>query len=228
MEIFLIILWILLTLAVVSFSGILAKRYGVEYLIALVPALMIIANVLATKIVMFGPITITAGVIAFSMTFLVTDLISEKWGKKYATRAVWIGFYANVILIICIYIAIAWEAAPFASELGEMFNNLLGLAPRIAFAGLIAYLVSQHHDVWAFNFWKKLTRGKHLWLRNNASTMTSQLLDSAIFGIIGFYGVIPIIPLIFGQWIVKLLIAALDTPFMYLVVSIMDRIKEKH
>ncbi|MBW2972444.1 queuosine precursor transporter [Candidatus Woesearchaeota archaeon] len=213
-----IILWILATLAVTSFIAVIGKRYGVEYIIALAAALTVAANILANKIVVFGPFTVPAGVIAFSMTFLLTDILSERWGKAYARKAVWAGFYANIVFVISLYIALAWTPAPFAAESASMFAEVLKLTPRLFLAGIVAYLISQHHDIWAFHFWKRVTKNRHLWFRNNASTIISQLLDSVIFIVIGFYGVFPVLPLILGQWVVKIIIALLDTPFMYLIV----------
>ncbi|MBW2997749.1 queuosine precursor transporter [Candidatus Woesearchaeota archaeon] len=225
MSIILVILWIIATLAVVSFAAVIGKKYGVEYVIAIAAALTIVANILANKIVVFGPFTVPAGVIAFSMTFLMTDVLSEKWGKQYAKKAVWAGFYANLVLVVSLYIAIAWEAAPFAAEAADMFAAVLRLTPRIFLGGLIAYLISQHHDIWAFHFWRKKTKGKHLWFRNNASTIISQLIDSVIFIVIAFYGVFPILPLILGQWVVKIIIALIDTPFMYGIMWVMDKVE---
>jgi len=228
MQITIIILWIIATIAISSIAGILGKRYGIEYPIALVAALAVMANIFANKIVMFGNFSVPAGVIVFSMTFFITDLISEKFGKKYAKKAVWAGFFASLVFVISVYIVIAWKPAPFALEISEMFAKVLALTPRITIAGFIAYIISQNHDVWAFHFWKKLTKGKHLWLRNNASTIVSQLIDSVIFVVIAFYGIFPIMPLILGQWVVKIIIALIDTPFMYLTVWTMDRVKVKH
>jgi uncharacterized integral membrane protein (TIGR00697 family) len=224
-DIIIIIIWILATLVVCSFAALLGKRYGVEYPIAIMASLAVIANILANKIVVFGPFTVPAGVIAFSMTFLMTDIISEKWGKQHARKAVWAGFYANLLLVISLYIAMAWRPAPFAAEASEMFAKVLGLTPRIVLACLVAYLISQHHDIWAFHFWKRKTKDKHLWFRNNASTIVSQLMDSVIFIVIAFYGVFPILPLILGQWVVKIIIALLDTPFMYGIVWLVDKTK---
>jgi hypothetical protein len=90
-------------------------------------------------------------------------------------------------------------------------------------ASLTAYLFSQYHDVWAFHFWKRVTTERFLWLRNNASTIVSQLLDSVVFITIAFYGSLPVMPLIFGQWVVKVGIALLDTPFVYLLVYVVRR-----
>jgi len=227
-QILLILIWIIATLTVASFAGILGKKYGVSYPIAIMAGLVVIANVLAVKIVSFGPFTVPAGVIAFSMTFLITDILSEKWGKKAARRAVWAGFYTNLIFVLSLFIAIYWKPAPFAVEFADKFKEVLSLAPRIAVASFIAYLISQHHDVWSFHFWKRITKGRHLWLRNNASTVVSQFLDSAIFAFLAFYGVMPVWPLILGLWVVKVIIAALDTPFMYGVIKVMDKVKSKN
>ena len=224
-DVLIVALWIVVTLAVCSFAAVLGKKYGVEYPIAIMAALCVMASILANKIVTFGPFTVPGGVIVFSMTFLITDILSERWGKQYARKAVWAGFYANIMLVISIYIVMAWQPAPFAVEISDMFAKVLGLTPRIIAASLITYLVSQHHDVWAFHFWKKKTKGKHLWFRNNASTIVSQLIDSVLFVTLAFYGVFPIIPLILGQWVVKIIIALIDTPFMYCIMWVMDKIE---
>jgi len=115
-----------------------------------------------------------------------------KMGKKEAQTAVWAGFFSSLVLAISVYIVINWQPAVFAAEFSEMFAKVFALTPRITLAGFIAYLISQHHDVWAFHFWKKKTNEKHLWLRNNASTITSQFIDSVIFIFIAFYGIFPI------------------------------------
>ena len=222
-----IILWMLATFTIGSVGAIVAKRYGVEYLIALVSALVVMANIFANKIVVFGPFTVSAGVIVFSMIFYLTDIISEKWGKKLARKAVWAGFFSNLVLIISVYIVIHWQPAPFAVEFSGTFSKVLALTPRITIASFIAYLISQHHDIWAFHFIKKKTNGKHLWLRNNVATITSQLIDSVIFITIAFYGIFPVLPLILGQWIVKIIIALIDTPFIYTTIWVMNKIKSK-
>ncbi len=227
MGITIIILWILATFFIGSIAGVLGKRYGVVYPIALVSALVVMANIFANKIVQFGSFTVPAGVITFSMIFFITDLISEKWGKKEAKQAVWAGFFSSLVLVISVYIVIHWQPAVFATEFSEMFSKVLALTPRISLAGFIAYLISQHHDIWAFHFWKKKTNGKHLWLRNNASTIVSQLIDSVVFITIAFYGVFPIWNMILGMWIVKVIIALIDTPFMYGAVWMMDKVKTK-
>lgn len=219
-QIFLVLVWLLGTLLVASFSVVIGKKYGVVYPTVILGSLVVVANVIASKIVVLGPLTIPAGTLVYGATFLITDLLSEVWGKKEARQAVWAGFYANIILAMSVWIAISWQAAPFALEFSEKFAEVLALTPRIVLGSMVAYLISQHHDVWAFHFWKKKTKGKHLWLRNNASTAVSNLIDTVVFVVIAFAGVFPIIPLIISLYIVKMMIAFIDTPFMYLILRL--------
>lgn len=228
MEQFLLIfIWLIGTFLVASFSVVLGKKYGLVYPTTLLGALVVVSNILANKIVVLGPLTVPAGILAYSATFLITDLLSEIWGKKEAHQAGWAGFYANILLVISIWIAIAWQAAPFAVEFSDKFAEVLALTPRIVLGSMIAYLISQHHDVWAFHFWKEKTKGKHLWLRNNASTLISQFIDSTVFVTVTFVGILPIVPLIFGVYAAKVAIALIDTPFMYLILRITKNISAR-
>ena len=181
-----------------------------------------IASVLASKVITIFGLFVPAGVLAYSVTFICTDVISEIWGRKRANDAVLGGFVALVCVLVLVRLGMAWPKAPFWDN-DAAFNAVLGATSRIIIASFIAYIISQYHDVWAFHFWKKRTGERHLWLRNNLSTAVSQFLDSFIFIGIAFYGVMPIWPLIVGQWIVKMAIAALDTPVVYLVVHLVRR-----
>jgi len=117
-------------------------------------------------------------------------------------------------------IAVALPSAPFWKG-QQAYAQTLGLVGRIVLGGLVSYLVSQHFDVWAFLFWRKRTKGRWLWVRNNLSTLTSQLINTILFVLIVFTGVIPnaaLIPTICGHFLVKALLAIADTPFIYLGV----------
>lgn len=176
-----------------------------------------IASVLANKIISIGNIFVPAGILAYSITFIVTDVISEIWGKERAKETVFGGFIALLAVLALVQISLAWPRASFWQG-EEAFQAILGSTPRIIVASFIAYLVSQFHDVWAFHFWRRVTRQKHLWLRNNLSTAVSQLIDSVLFVTIAFYGVMPVWPLIIGQWFIKFVIAVIDTPVIYFLV----------
>ncbi len=181
-----------------------------------------IASILANKIITVGGIFVPAGVLAYSVTFIVTDTISEIWGKRRAGETILGGFAALLTVLILVRFSLAWPAAPFWE--GEAaYTAILDATSRIIIASFAAYLVSQLHDVWAFHFWRRITGERHLWLRNNLSTATSQLIDSFLFVTIAFYGVLPVWPLIVGQWVIKLGIALLDTPLVYALVWLIRR-----
>ena len=222
----LILVWVLGILSVTSVSSYLGKKFGVEYLIGTVAALIVMANAVASKIIVIGPLSMTASVVAYAMIFLVSDLIAEVWGEQKARKAVWVGFYGVVLYVVVSQIALYWQPAPFALEVSEGFTKVFGTSIRVAIGSVLAYLVSQHFDVFVYSHLKKYTDGKYLWLRNNLSTICSQFVSTVIFITIAFYGVLPIIPMIIGQWIVKSAIAAVDTPFLYLMRYIVANTKE--
>lgn len=183
-------------------------------LTALFTGSLVIAAVLAAKVVVVGPFIVPAGVLAFSLTFLCTDIIAEVYGKKAAHQTVLAGFIALIATLILIRISLVWPEAPFWKG-QEGFESILGTSERIIIASIVAYLISQNADVWVFSKLRRLTNGRFLWLRNNLSTIVSQFLDSVVFVLIAFYGSLPVFEIIIGQWAVKSLIALLDTPFIY-------------
>jgi len=179
------------------------------------------AAMLGAKIIPFFGLTFSATAIVFPITFLVTDVIAEVWGKKRAHKVVWIGFATTIITFIIVWVAILLPPASFWQG-QEAYEQTFSLVGRIVFGGLIAYLVSQHHDVWIYHVLKRKTKDKHLWFRNNVSTFLSQFINTIIFIFIAFYGVLPnaaIIPMMIGHFTIKVIFAVLDTPFIYLAVA---------
>lgn len=220
------LLWILLL--TVNFLGILLayRLFGKIGLYAWIAVSLILANIQVLKTVqLFGFVT-AMGNIIYSMTFFATDILSENHGKKDARKAVWIGFF--VLIFTTIFMQITLKFIPDESDfINPALQDIFGFLPRIAFASLTAYLISQNHDVWAFHFWKKKTKGKHLWIRNNASTIVSQLLDNIIFTWIAFVGLFGlfgweqvfewsiIFQIFWVSYVIKLIVAVVDTPFLY-------------
>jgi uncharacterized integral membrane protein (TIGR00697 family) len=187
---------------------------------------LLVANVLAVKLISIGGWIVPAGVIAYPLTFLLTDVITELYGRRTASKVVWVGFGANLLMVILIFSGKLLPSAPFW-EGQPAYESILGMVPRIVLASMVAYLISQHHDVFAFHFWRKKTKSRFLWLRNNASTMVSQALDTGIFITIAFWGTVStgiLTNMLLTQYLIKLGIAALDTPFCYLLVGLL---KEK-
>ena len=190
---------------------------------AIFVGLLVVSNIIASKIIMVAGLVGPAAVIVYSLTFVITDTINELWGKERTKYIVKLGFLVSVISAIFIRLAIIMPAAPFWDD-HEAYNLILGSNLRIVFASLVAYLVSQYHDIWAFMFWRRLTGERFLWLRNNLSTGASQLIDTSLFITLAFWGTgIPLMPMIIGQFLFKLIIAAIDTPIVYLLIGVIKR-----
>ncbi|MFH0882844.1 MAG: queuosine precursor transporter [bacterium] len=207
--------WTLVVIAGVLGAFRFFGRAGVYGVLAIY---IILANIFVVKqITLFG-IAATGGNSLYGALFLATDLISEYWGKKEAQKAVWFGWFAAFTFLVAtqVFILFIPSGDDFADE---PMRRLFALTPRIVAASLIAYLISQTHDVFAYHMWMRRTQGRHLWLRNNASTWVSQLIDSAVFSSIAFLGVFPlntVIQIFASTYLLKVIVAALDTPFIYL------------
>lgn len=178
---------------------------------------LLTANVLASKVIAIGPFELPCAVVAYPLTFLITDVIGEIWGRRQANLTVRIGFVCQVVSLIMIYVAICLPPASYMGDYQEEFAGVLGSTGRMVAASLVAYLASQTWDVFVFHTLKDHpVAGKKKWVRNNLSTASAQLIDTAIFITIGFWGTVPDIALmIVSQYAVKLVIALCDTPFFY-------------
>ena len=186
------------------------------------------------------PMVIAIGVLPYPITFLCTDLISELYGRSRASKVVWCGLLVNLWLLFILWLSGILPDTQNISTLNEIPRDLANREPLFfeiqtltfsaTFASMVAYLAAQLCDVELFHFWKRLTRGKYLWLRNNASTLISQLIDSScVILITHFYaGALPIVnseslwpqllTLIFSAYIFKFFVALLDTLPIYLIV----------
>ena len=187
---------------------------------------LVTSNVLSGKIVLlFGALTVPAAVVAYPLTFLMTDVIGEIWGKQEANRTVLYGIACQLLSLLMIGLAILLPVAPFADNQAA-FTSVLGSTFRVVAASLIAYLCSQTWDVWAFHRIRDTYIRRHgsvkggRWIWNNGSTMTSQLIDTAVFITLAFYGTVPnLFSMILSQYAVKLIYAALDTIPFYLLTN---------
>lgn len=196
-----------------------------QFLLSTFIALIVVSNVITGKLIQVGRFTLPGATLFYPFTFLLTDIVGEIWGKERGFRLVLWGFYGNMILLLG-SVFILWAPAPGFFEHQDAYRVVLGATPRIVLGSMVAYLVSQYHDVWSFAFWKEKTRGKHKWLRNNLSTMVSQLMDTGIFTLIAFYGVVPnpaLLQIATSQYLFKFLIALIDTPFFYMITSALER-----
>ncbi len=198
-------------------------RKETKYLLILTVFISVLAiiNLVSVKLVELGSLTFPFGAYLYALTFPCTDVVSEVWGKQRARQMVYLGMLATILAAGITAFAVSHPPALFWEDKDESFSSLFGLVPRLLLASVVAYFVGQFHDVWAFHFWKRLTKGRFLWLRNNLSTVVSQLIDTTLFNIIAFLGVISgsdLPKLIFGAYLLKLAIAVLDTPVVYILV----------
>ena len=189
---------------------------------------LVLGNIIGTtKFVNVFGLTVPAGVLAYPFTFLATDLICELYGKKKAQTLVWIGFILNFFMLGLMTLGHYLPDASGVSGAASTFERVYEFMIGNVIASMIAYLIAQTIDVRMFHFWKKLTKGKHLWLRNNASTTASQLVDTiAILTILyladnlgpDIDSLDKLIPLIFYSYLFKFFFALFDTPLFYLGV----------
>jgi queuosine precursor transporter len=191
------------------------------YLNGIFVGLLILANIVAVKLFSIGDWAILpAAVIVYIFTYPIIDVIVEVYGKKEGRRTVQAGLVTQILALIFIAITIQLPAAPVFND-QESFQTILNGSFRVIIASLIAYAVSQNLDVFVFNRLKTIHGQKKLWLRNNASTMLSQLIDTTIFITIAFYGTMPVailVSLIFTQYVFKFFASILLTPVVYLLV----------
>ena len=202
------------------------------YLAALFITSLVVSNLIFQKFFYWYPFNgkifgsrlfeLSVGILPYPITFLITDLISEIYGKIAANRVVTAGIFASFfsmgILLIADYVP-AMESSPVDNA---TFTQVFSLSPLAVLASMIAYLLAQFVDIRIYHFWKKLTNGKMLWLRNNFSTFASQFLDTfSVVCLLSVFGVLPwdlFFGLVLSGFIFKVIVALLDTPLLYLLV----------
>jgi uncharacterized integral membrane protein (TIGR00697 family) len=188
---------------------------------------LVTSNLIFQKFFQWNPFgwyqfELSVGIIAYPVTFLITDVISEVYGKKAANRVILSGLFASAFALLIVVVSTQAEATAWSPISNQEFKKVFGFTYIAVGASLAAYLLAQWVDIQVFHFWKNLTKGKHLWLRNNFSTFTSQLIDTAtvlvllmVFDVLDWnlFGV-----LLLNGYLFKVLVALLDTPIVYLLV----------
>ena len=207
------------------------------YLAAMFITSLVVSNLIFQKFFYWYPFDleilgvrlfeISVGLLPYPITFLITDLISEIFGKKKANQVVTAGIFASFFSLLIVYVSAAVPATSWSGVDNDTFSRVFGNTVLAVFASMMAYLFAQYVDIHVYHFWKKLTRGKHLWLRNNFSTFTSQIIDtSTVLLLLCGFGIIDwdkFAGLLISGVIFKILIALLDTPLLYLAVYIFRR-----
>ncbi len=208
------------------------------YLGALFITSLVVSNLIFQKFFYwnpFGDITIfgaplfeiSVGILPYPITFLITDLISEIFGRKKANQIVVAGIFASFFSLAIVYTANIVPATVWSPVNNALFTSVFGNTIVAVFASMMAYLLAQFVDIQIYHFWKNLTKGKYLWLRNNFSTFSSQLIDTfTVVLLLCAFGEIPwdkFTGLVISGFSFKIIIAFIDTPFLYLFVYILRK-----
>lgn len=186
----------------------------------------LIANKFVTVDLGFKVFTISAGVLPYPITFLLTDILSEIYGRKKTNAIVYTGFFASLFVLFMLYLGSVFPSIEESPVSNEYYNTVFQNSWRVILASMVAYLTAQLVDVRLFHFWKKLTKGKKLWLRNNASTVLSQLVDTTLVVLVLFVGVLPFDTIgnfILDGWFFKVIAALIDTAFIYFFIWLIRR-----
>ena len=203
------------------------------YLAALFITSLVVSNLIFQKFFYWYPFDweimgnslfeLSVGILPYPLTFLVTDLISEIFGRKAANRVVVAGIFASFFSMGILLLAGIVPALPNSPIGDATFNKVFALSPIAVLASMMAYLFAQFIDIRIYHFWKNLTEGKHLWLRNNFSTFASQFIDTfTVVGLLCVFGVLPwdtFLGLLISGVVFKILVALIDTPLLYLSVN---------
>ncbi|WP_194841983.1 queuosine precursor transporter [Gracilibacillus salitolerans] len=224
------LLWIIF--AIINFALLLFmyRVFGKAGLFVWIGMSTVIANIQVLKTVEMLGLVATLGNITYGTVFLATDILNENHGKKEAKKAVWMGF--SSLLIMTIVMQFVLRFTPHADDFAQgSLETIFELIPNISIGSMLAYVVSQYIDVWIYGKIKQLLpSNKYLWIRNNGSTMISQFIDTLIFCSIAFYDVHQFdvwLNILFTTYIIKFVVSALDTPFLYIAKKIKPKIEHK-
>ncbi|MBI1353026.1 MAG: queuosine precursor transporter [Acidobacteria bacterium] len=183
---------------------------------------LVVTNLIANKFLTldagFKVFILSAGALPYPVTFLATDLMSEIYGHRRANQVVWVGLIVSLFVLLALWLGSLFPAIPESPVSDDVYMKAFRNAWRVIAASMTAYLIAQLVDVKLFHFWKRFTRGKHLWLRNNGSTILSQLVDSVLVVLVLFWGAQSgewMMSTILDLWLFKAIIALCDTPFFY-------------
>ena len=200
------------------------RLFGKTGLQVAIATAIILANLQGPKLTVIFGIETTLGVIFYSGIFFATDVLSENYGHAEAKKAVRMGFAVSVIVLVMLSFALMFqpsdrpETSAFSNDIHNAFATILDFTPRFIVGSLLAYFISQSFDVWAYHQIRRFTGEKWLWLRNNLSTMSSQIVDTAIFSLVAWWGVVDLVTALqlgAAKYVFKVAIAMIDTSFIY-------------
>ncbi|RLC95073.1 MAG: VUT family protein [Chloroflexi bacterium] len=216
----LLVLWIVGITSFTLFGAWYARRFDKpDALIGLYVVFVALSQIVAAKIAEYdlGFITVTApaAVLIYSVTYLFTDIVNERFGRREVHKMILIAFVTQLALVFFLWLGTELPPAPFWTD-QEAWDSIIGLVPRITVASWVAFLVSENLDAWVFDWFRRVTGGRYLWMRNVFSSVPALSVDTLLFISIAFWGLMPMGDLIVGQLYTKWLVGLVNIPFMYL------------
>jgi len=220
-------IWVLIISAFSVLGAYYARKFGrPDALVVFYVTTVIFSNIAASKVILFdlvyGELYASVTVLTFSVTFLLTDIVNERFGKRETQRMILLAVFCQAVFVLYSYLALRALPAPFFAN-QQAFEIVMGGVPRLMLASFVAFFVSENFDAYLFQWFKNLTRGRHLWMRNAFSSLPAMLADGILFNVIAFYGVFPLIPLTIGLTLIKWAVGVINIPFMYLSRAVLEK-----
>jgi len=218
------LLWLTTLLLDLAGTVLLYRFFGRAGLQVAIATAIVLANLQGPKLTIIFGLETSLGVIFYSSIFFATDVLSENYGKAEAAKAVWMGFVVSVIVLVMLSLGLMFlpstnpTTSAFSNDIQDAYSTILDFSPRFILGSLLAYLISQRFDVWAFHRIRQWTGERWLWLRNNGSTMASQALDTALYSLVVWWGTVDLVTALklgAAKYVFKIAIAAIDTIFIY-------------
>jgi uncharacterized integral membrane protein (TIGR00697 family) len=235
MSFLLIIAWAVGVTSFTLLGSLYARRYArPDLLIGLYVTFVIIAQILAIKNSVFdiGLVSFRAdaGILVFAVTFLLTDIVNERFGKKETLRMIGVAFIAQVAMTFFIWLGMQFDTDPLSRVNGEHWNALFAITPQITIANWLSFLISESVDVYIYAWFKELTHGRYLWLRNVVSALPAFILDSFIFTFIAYWGApfAVLYSLSKSQIVLKWVVGVVSIPFVYANHALLTRGSYEH
>ena len=218
------LLWLTTLVLDLSCTVVLYRLFGKAGLQVAIAVAILLANLQGPKLTVIFGVQTSMGVIFYSTIFFATDVLSENYGRAEAAKAVRMGFVVSIIVLLMMSISLLYQpttslqGAASSRSIHDAYAAIIDYTPRFILGSLFAYLVSQSFDVWAFHRIRRITGERWLWLRNNLSTMSSQIVDTVIFSLVAWWGVVDLVTALklgAAKYVFKIVIAAIDTCFIY-------------
>ena len=191
------------------------------YIAIIFVVILMISNTVGTKIIQLGSLSLAGAIFIFPISYIFGDILTEVYGYKASRKIIWAGFASIIFMSVCYWFVKVLPAAPFWQN-QDAYNVILGGVPRIVLASITAYFLGEFSNSFVISRMKVWMEGRHLWMRTVGSTVVGEGVDSVVFGVVAFSGLIPgsaLVSVIFSGYLVKVLIEVAFTPLTYLIVN---------